>query len=579
MADTLITAPASPAANLPVPFAGAGSLLERLQGFIRQPAVAKALPTLMLIGVLGLAALAWAVLHTPAQRTLFSGMADSDKAAAADALQSAGIAYSLDRDSGALSVGDGDYYRAKMLLAAQGLPKGAPDGDTMISSLPLGASRAVESERLDAAREADLARTIEAIDAVDTARVHIAAPQSSVFLRDEAAPSASVMLRLRGGRALSGAQVRAIVNLLASSVPGLTPDRVAVVDQSGQLLSSQSALGDDATDRQVALQQRVEGRYRQALVTLLTPIVGADNFTAEVHADLDFTQSASTRETYPKDSSVVRAEQGSWSDDNAADKGPGGVPGALANQPPTSGQLTNSVTNKPGQAPQGPTAPGQAPGQASAGAMGTKTSETYNRSYELGREVSVTQNSVGSVRRLSVAVALRDPAGKKRTPAEVAALESLVKSAVGFDQSRGDVVALTSRAFEPVADADAAKWYQAGWVMIVLKNFGAVVAVALIVFGFGRPLLKRRAAAAAEYAQDRALRRNEMGQQIAAALTQQSNGPSPAEGRVTLDMIESAPGYAARAQLIRNFVKQDPARAALVVRDLIRSDMPGGERE
>jgi flagellar M-ring protein FliF len=190
----------------------------------------------------------------------------------------------------------------------------------------------------------------------------------------------------------------------------------------------------------------------------------------------------------------------------------------------------------------------------------------------------VTQNPVGSVRRISVAVALRDPAGKKRTPAEIAAIDALVKGAVGYDQSRGDVVAISSRAFAPLADADAPKWYQADWLMIVLKNLGAVGAVALLVFGFGRPLLKRRAAAAAEYARERSLRRAEVGQQIAAAISQQSSGGG-GEARVTLDMIESAPGYAARAQLIRNFVKQDPARAALVVRDLIRSDMPGAEKE
>ena len=582
MADALTTPTPGLPATLAAPFGGAQNVFERIQGFARQPAVAKSIPTLLLIGLLGLAALAWSVLHQPAQRTLFAGMADGDKAAVADALGSAGIAYTIDRDTGGLTVADGQFYQAKMLLAQQGLPKSAPDGDAMISNLPLGSSRAVENERLGAAREADLARTIEAIDAVEDAKVHLAAPQSSVFLRDDAKPSASVMLRLRNGRSLSSAQVQAIVHLVASSVPGLTPDGVAVVDQTGNLLSKAGGdAGDDVTDKQVAMQTKVEDRYRQSLMSLLAPVVGADNFTAEVHADLDFAQVASTKETYPKDPAPVAVEQGSWSDD-ASDgaKGPGGIPGALSNQPPQAGQLANNTTNKAGQSPQqGPSAPGQAPGQASAGAA-SKTTESYNRTYQLGREVSVTQNQVGTVRRLTVAVALRDPTGKKRSPQEIQALDALVKGAVGFDQARGDVVAISSRAFEATAaDAETTSWYEAPWVGMVGRNVGAVVVVLILVFGLGRPLLKRRTAAAAAFEQERSVRRAEMGKHIAQALSGAQNGAPSPQGRITLDMIESAPGYAARADLIRNFVKQDPDRAALVVRDLIRSDMPGAEKE
>ena len=504
MADALTSTPAPGLpANIAAPLSGAATnIFERIQGFTRQPAVAKSLPTLMLMGVLAIAVFAWMVLHQPPQRTLFAGMADGDKAAVAEALGTAGINYTIDRDTGALTVADGQFYQAKMLLAQQGLPKSAPDGDALISNLPLGSSRAVENERLGAAREADLARTIEAIDAVEDAKVHLAAPSQSVFLRDDAKPSASVMLRLRNGRSLSDAQVQAIIHLVASSVPGLTPDNVSVVDQTGDLLSKAGgSQGDDATDRQVAMQTRVEERYRRSLLSLLSPVVGADNFTAEVHADLDFAQVASTKEIYPKDPAAVAVEQGNWTNDAAGgDKGPGGIPGALANQPPPASQTAAGAKNQQGQAPQsGPTAPGQQPGQASAAAA-TKTSESYNRTYQLGREVSVTQNQVGTVRRLTVAVALRDPAGKKRTPEEIAALEALVKGAVGFDQTRGDVVAISSRAFEPIADAEKPSWYESPWVGMIGRNVGAVAAVLILVFGLGRPLLKRRAAAAPRWA-------------------------------------------------------------------------------
>ena len=215
---------------------------------------------------------------------------------------------------------------------------------------------------------------------------------------------------------------------------------------------------------------------------------------------------------------------------------------------------------------------------ATSAAASSKTSESFNRTYQLGREVSVTQNQVGTLRRLTVAVALRDPTGKKRSPQEIQALTDLVKGAVGYDQTRGDIVALSSRSFEPVADAEKPAWYEAPWVGLIGRNVGAGAVVLSLVCGRGRPRPKRRAAAAAEYAKERAARRSEMGQQIAALLSNEPK-PSSGAGRITLDMIASAPGYAARADLIRNFVKQDPARAALVVRDLIRSDMPGGERE
>ena len=200
-----------------------------------------------------------------------------------------------------------------MLLAGQGLPKSAPDGQTVMQDLPLGASRAVEGERIRASRQLDLARTIEAIDAVRSARIHIAESGQSAFVRDRAAPGASVMLTLEGGRTLSDGQVQAIVHLVASSVPGLNPEGVSVVDQNGRLLSSAGGGGNGATgvsERQIAVQQAVEDRYRQAIATLLTPIVGAGNFTAEVHADLDFSQVEASREAYPEASRALRAEQG-----------------------------------------------------------------------------------------------------------------------------------------------------------------------------------------------------------------------------------------------------------------------------
>jgi flagellar M-ring protein FliF len=568
--------------NLPAPLSALGKsdAFAKITDFARQPAVAKAMPMLGLLGVLVAAALAWATLHTGPQRNLFSGLGDADKAAVVQALDTAGIKYTVDNDTGALTVPEESYYRAKMLLAQQGLPKSAPDGDTLISSLPMGASRAVEGARLQQAQEMDLARTIEAIDAVQSAKVHIADDQPSVFLRDDQKAQASVMLTLNQGRTLSDSQVQAIIHLVASSVSGLSPDGVSVVDQAGHLLSAQNSDGQDATDRQVMIQQKVEDRYRQSLSSLLTPIVGDGNFTAEVHADMDFTEAASTTETFPKDGAMVATEQGQWTNDPTGANGlASGIPGAISNTAPAPAKPAATPNGQP--TPAGPQAPGTQPGQATAAAQ-SKTNETYNRSYQLGHQVSVTKNQVGTVHRLTVAVALRQPTGAKPlTSQQQQQIQDLVKGAVGFDQARGDSVSVSQQTFTAADMAAAAqpKWYEASWVMTMARNVTALAVAAIIVFGIGRPMLKRRAALADQKIANKSKERAQVGREIAGMLSAQQAeaAASTPNGAVTLDMIESAPGYAARAALIRNFVRQDPDRAALVVRDLIRADMPKAE--
>jgi len=567
--------PAMPAAATAAGSVGASAMLERVKAFTGQPAVQRSLPMIGLIGLLGAAALLWSIMAGAPQRDLFAGMADADKAAVADALKAANIPYQVDRDTGALTVPETSFYQAKMLLAQQGLPKAAPDGDAMISSLPLGASRAVEGEKLRSAREMDLARTIEAIDAVETAKVHVAADQPSVFLRDEAKPQASVMLRLRAGRMLADSQVQAIIHLVASSVPNLSPDGVSVVDQAGRLLS---ASGNDplsqASSRQVDIQNKIEQRYLEALNKILTPIVGPGNFTAEVHADVDFTETQATRESFPKDNAVVRTEQGGWTGDKNGGEA-SGIPGALSNQAP----LASQVSAAPNQTMNAP-----APAGTTEAATTGKTSEQYNRTYELGREVSVTHNPIGQVKRLSVAVALRE-GSRKFSRAELASIETLVRGALGADQARGDVVALSARSFAIAEESEVKpSWWEAPWISTIARNVSALLVVALLLFGVAKPMLKRRSALAEEKkaAMDAMIASGghipqgtspAVRTEIASALAQQAlHDPNKP---VTLDMIQATPGYANRAELIRNFVRQDPDRAALVVRDLIRADMPG----
>jgi flagellar M-ring protein FliF len=566
---TVISAESS--RSLPVtvarPSASFAPALDQLARFTSQPAVLKSIPWLVMLGLFGVAWMLWGAFGDPANKSLFPGLQEGDKAAVAQALDSSGIKYSIDRNTGEVSVTDADFYRARMLLAQQGLPKSAPDGDSVMSSIPMGASRAVEGERLRAAQESDLSRTIEQIDSVAQARVHLAVEQPSVFLRETSKSSASVMLRLYAGRRLSDSQVQAIVHLVGSSVSGLSPDDVSVVDQTGRLLSNS---GGDASTRstnaQVQLQNRVEQRLIDAINKLLTPLVGADNFTAEVHTDLNFAEVQSTRESFPKDTAVVLQEEGAWSADGAGSGGAaGGIPGTLSNQAPPAAQVA--------AAPNGaitPTIPGAPQGLTAQAAAAAKTSENYNRSYQTDRQVSVTKEPVGSIKRLSVAVAIKQ-AGKKMKAADQAALENLIKGAVGFDQVRGDVVAVSVQKFAPIPEPEDPPFYESPWLTTLGKNIGMLVLAALLIFGIGKPLLAKRPTSASVSA----TQRKSIGNEIAQALSEQSR--SHPGGQVTLDMIEATPGYSNRAELIRNFVRQDPSRAALVVRDLIRSDMPGGE--
>jgi flagellar M-ring protein FliF len=500
-----------------------------------QPAVKRSLPAIGTVGALGMAALAWWAFQTPPQRSLYDGLTDSDKSAVVTALQASGIDYSIDRDTGSIKVAESDLQRSRILLAGQGLPKAAPAGDALVANLPLGSSRAVEGETLRAAHENDLARTIEAIDSIKTARVHLAIPDPSPFVRDQRPPAASVMLTMENGRTLSEAQVRAVRQLVASSVSGLAADQVSVVDQSGALMSREGTLADD---RNFELQLQAEERYRQALATLLTPVLGAGNFTAEVHADIDPSESQSTRETFPDDDRVLTSERGNKTSSSATTPPAMGIPGALSNQPPPASQVSNTPPQQANATSQG----------------GGESTETYSRSFDVGREISVTHQPEGRMRRLSVAVAVNE-AGKKRTPAELKEIENLVKGAVGFDANRGDTVVVTSRPFAPIEEAQKSFW-DSPWFLPIVRQVGGLIAALLAFLFIGRPLIK-------------SLRRRAAGAEAGGQLT--GRAAAAQLSTVTLDMIETAPSYEARADLVRNFVRQDREKAAAVVRQLVEN--------
>ncbi len=474
MAELVPLAEAAPPATLP----GANPL-ERLRSLAGQPAVRRTLPWFLGAAGLGAVALTWATLAPAPQRTLYAELDDSERAGVVASLDKAGIAYQINNDTGALSVGEDDLYRARMLVASDGA-LATPDTASSLDSLPLGASRTLEGERLRSAREHELQLTIQEIDGVEAVRVHLAQANKSVFVRDDSPPSASVMVRMARGRQLGQGQVAAIVNLVAGSVPGLTADAVRVVDQHGRLLSEGGGIDSDRLE----LQGRMEDKLRNQVDALLTPMLGQGNFSSEIQVELDMDQVTSARESYDKNG-VIRTETQQQSQSTGSPQA-GGVPGVVSNTPPP------ATTARPG--------PPQGTQPAAAGAVPTNGESSASKTYELGREVAVANTTPGKVKRISVAVAISQAAMAKAKPAEIDQIKQLVSAATGADPQRGDQVTVILRPFEPVSDA-AIPFYETPWFALAVRSGVALLAVLLVLLIGVRPLiraLKREPAEAAE---------------------------------------------------------------------------------
>jgi flagellar M-ring protein FliF len=469
------TLPAARTASVlsPLTDPAGGNALGRLKGFAAQPAIRKMLPLFLGLSALGGVALTWSVLSPSPQRVLYAQLGDSERAGVVDALDKAAIPYKIDNQTGSLTVGEGDFYRARMLVASNGSLAAPESGDQMLDNLPMGASRTLEGERLRSARERDLQMTIQEIDGVESVRVHLAEAEQSVFVRDNLPPTASVMVRLVNGRQLSESQTSAIVNLVAGSVPGLAPESVRIVDQHGRLLSDKTRGGDN--DR-LELQQRMEDKLRTQVSQLLTPMLGDGNFTSEIQIELNMDQVTSARESYDKDGSV-RSETQQQSQSASGPTAAVGVPGALSNSPPP------TATASPGP-PQG-----TQPAVAASAPAAPNTETNSVRTYELGREVSVANSAPGAIKRLSVAVAISAKAMKGGKPADMEQMKALVTAAVGANTQRGDQVTVMARNFEPMTD-EAAPFYEAPWFATVVRSVVALLAVLLVLMLGVRPLIK-----------------------------------------------------------------------------------------
>ena len=399
----------------------------------------------MLGGIAALFALiagVWMWGQTPDYRVLYSNLSDRDGGAIIESLQQMNIPYKFAEGGGALLVASGQVHEARLKLASQGLPKGGNVGFELMENQKFGITQFAEQVNYQRALEGELARSVQSIGTVAAARVHLAIPKPSVFVKEQQKPSASVVLSLQGGRMLDSAQVSAIVHLISSSVPELSDKNVTVVDQNGTLLSaSHGGINSDALDaNQLKYIQHIEQSYISRIEALLIPLLGANNVRAQVTANIDFSRIEQTAEIYKPNQNpaegVIRSQRSSETM-NGTGLSAGGIPGALTNQPPV-----------PATAPiiAGAGLPGTATAANNANLSNLQKDSTVN--YEVDRTIRHTVMPVGSIKRLSVAVVVNgsrkvvdangESTDKPLSDAEKEQINNLVKDAMGFDQNRGD---------------------------------------------------------------------------------------------------------------------------------------------
>ncbi|MCU0126072.1 flagellar basal-body MS-ring/collar protein FliF [Pseudomonas vlassakiae] len=549
----------------------------------------------LLVGLAASVAIGFAVVlwsQQPDYRPLYGSLAGMDTKQVMDTLASADIPYHVESNSGALLVKADDLSRARLKLAAAGV---APSDGTVGFELldkeqGLGTSQFMETTRYRRGLEGELARTVSSLNNVKAARVHLAIPKSSVFVRDERKPSASVLVELYPGRSLEAGQVMAIVNLVATSVPELDKSQVTVVDQRGNLLSEQ--LQDTAltmAGKQFDYSRRMEGMLTQRVHNILQPVLGNDRYKAEVSADLDFSAVESTSEQFNPDQPALRSEQ-AVNEQRASSQGPQGVPGALSNQPPgpasapqtTGGTAGAAAAIQPGQPlvdANGQQIMDPATGQPMLAPYPSDKREQTTKNFELDRSISHTRQQQGRLTRLSVAVVVDDQvkvdANGETTRApwgaeDLARFTRLVQDAVGFDASRGDSVTVINVPFaadrgEEIADI---AFYQQPWFWDIVKQVLGVLFILVLVFGVLRPVLNNITGGGKQAAADSDM---ELGGMIGLD-GELANDRVSLGGPSSILLPSPTEGYEAQLNAIKGLVAEDPGRVAQVVKEWINAD-------
>lgn len=502
---------ATPAA---APGAASPSLLDKLRAQPKLP---------LIIGGAALVAIAMAFAlysRAPDYKVLYTNVSDRDGGAIIASLAQMNVPYKFAEGGGAILVPADRVPEVRLKLASQGLPKAGGVGFELMDNQKFGTSQFAEQVNFQRALEGELARSIESIGTIESARVHLAMPKPSLFVREQKKPSASVVLTLHRGRSIDEGAVSAIVHMVSSSVPELDPKSVTVVDQRGNLLSAANAGARGLDVSQLKYTQEIEQGYIRRIEAILQPILGTGNVRAQVAADIDFSVVEHTDEKYRPNTdpanAAMRSQQSSESNQNGGTP-PGGVPGALSNQPPTAPNAP--ITTPPNAPPGAPQTPAQVAAAQAAQRAGTATTTTAaaatgpssNRkdtttNYELDRSIRHVQQGAGGVRRLSVAVVVNNRTGDDKgasralTTAELDQIRNLAKEAMGFSQDRGDSLNVVNSAFadEREKEAPAQEFWRDPANIPLAKTLGMYLLIALLAlfawFAVARPLLRKHLA-------------------------------------------------------------------------------------
>ena len=565
---------------------GFGDLLARLRANPRIPLIVAAAAVVAIV----IAMVLWA--KQPSYSVLYNNLTDEDGGAIVTQLTQMNIPYRFAENGGALMVPEANVHELRLRLAQQGLPKGGSVGFELLDKEKFGISQFSEQVNYQRALEGELARTIESLGPVKSARVHLAMPKPTLFVREQKAPSASVTLNLQPGRALDEGQIQAIAHMVSSSVAGLPPGNVTVVDQTGRLLTRSDSAGRDLNDAQLKYASEVEARYQQRIEAILNPILGQGNVHAQVTAQINFDTAEQTDEKYQPNAnpsnSAIRSRQTSTSDQSGSPY-PGGVPGALSNQPApanTAPVTTPNNTAANGQNANGQNANGQnnaannanqttSTAAASAGPTNSRRDDTVN--YELDRTIRHTKVNVGDVQRLSVAVVVNfraDDKGKAvaLNEQQLKQIEDLTREAMGYSQNRGDSINVVNSQFnttEPVT-TDLPFWQQQSF-FDQLMNAGKWLLIALVAFilyrKLVRPHLVRKQAAEKAAAEAVAARATE--QPAEEAFNVQLSKDELDQERKSNNRMSAE----VMSQRIRDMSENDPRVVALVIREWMSKEL------
>jgi len=548
-------------------------MIAKAQNFFNEPSVQRSIPTLMAVIVCFVGLMAYLILQKPSRTTLYSSLPEAEKMRVVEALKNAGVDVILDPTTGEVLVPASDYHNSRIMLAAQGLPASVPEGYSGLNDMPMGTSRSVESMHIKQAQELELARSISEIDTVLAARVHLALPEKSVFVRSNPDPTASVFLQLANGRSLGRTQVEAIIHLVSSSVPGLNKENVTVIDQNGALLSRTADDPDSIlSDSQLEYKMRLEGIYRHRVVSILTPIVGAGNVNAQINIDFDFTRTDRTEEIVDPNGNALRSEQKTL--DQTADLTAKGIPGAVTNTPPTKAELEIEE----GQGPEGV-----------GGQLQTRSSSEV-RNFEVSRTVSTTQNPRVQIDRLFASVLVSDKlvvdpetnleVRQPLSQEEIERIETLVKDSIGFDEERGDSVTVKSAEFVDTLMAAAVPWYEKSWFEEISRQITTILILSIVALGVMRPLLSRilvpvgavppgMAAAAGD--EDLDIDTVEVGE--GESLEDIKAKLKPKKAAISAEMLDTANTYDDKVAVIRMIVSDEAGRVSNVFKNMMRQDM------